>query len=411
MPIDEQSWLLPEGLSDMEQWTYGSIFSLNYHLMGRWRMTFAFDFVRAMGYEYMLQIDDDTFVIQPINFNIVQDFRNRRIAYAFRNRIIQEEAVVVLGLPELVKYWMVTRNYLAPAGPLFENMYSGDMNGLHGEGWNRHIASASFMLFDVSFWFEPAVQNFLSLVYSTGGDLMQRWLEQEVINMLHLLFLPEERVHRFHQTSAVHYKARDPAVFQLLQCDPRVAGKTLSLNGLDDVAAAGHGSVTAGAVEPTTSGAAGALTGAAADSSSSVRTIQFLVLWEVHGVARDTEELALFRWRYDPARCGRDAALVNNYAQYLNAYARVDEILRIFPDKWFEYGMDDRLAVMMADVSEQDAQMDAQQCRESITEQLRRFVEFFCIGMGTEHEARLQQICNGMWGSAQAYLNPQMGSA
>jgi hypothetical protein len=373
--------------------------------MGRWRMTFAFDFVRAMGYEYMLQIDDDTFVLQPINFNIVQDFRSRRIAYAIRNRIVREEAVVVLGLPELVKYWMVTRNYLTPAGPLFENVFSGDLSGVNGEGWNRHIASASFMLFDVGFWFEPPVQNFLQLVYSTGGDLMQRWLEQEVINMIHLLFLPEERVHRFHQGIAVHYKARDPAVFQLLQCDPGVPGKALSLHGLEDVAALGKGSARTAEIS------ADALTEADSSADGSVHTIQFLVLWEVHGVGQDTEELALFRWRYDPARCGQDAAEANNYKQYVSAYTRGDEILRIFPNKWFEYGMDERLAAMMAPESAEGAQMDAQQCRDSITEQLRRFVEFFCIGMGTEYETRLQQICNGMWNSAQAYLNAQLEGA
>jgi hypothetical protein len=382
MPIDPASWVVPRQAGPPESWACyaNSTASLNYHLMGRWRQTFAFDFVRAMGYEYMLQIDDDTFVLQPIDFNIVQDFRSRRIAFAHRDRVFVEKGVVTAGLPELVKYWMVTRNYLTPAGPLFENLNTGNISGLGGEGWNRQIVSGNFMLFNVGFWFEPAVQDFLQLVHSTGSDVTMRWQEQAVVNMVRLLFLPAQQVHAFHQHQSLHQKVHDAGVFRLMGCDgvAATAPSEPEERGLRDL---------------------GLLS---AEAAATVRTIELVILWEVHAIGAEREDFLLFRWRYNVSSCGGDTAR-------LNGYQALHDSLDIYSDMWFEFDMSAKFQGLMAEDGVYDAGQDgtAVSCLDVLSQQLYRYVEFYCIAMSTDEGNRIQQLCNSMLNNAMTAFRAQ----
>ncbi len=100
--IPKSSWTLPLDSGDPIKWNYGTLFNDDYYLMGRWRLTFATSFTRAMGYKYILQIDDDTFFMDNIQFNIVEHFRNNNIVWGVRNRYFHEVLDITRGLPEFV---------------------------------------------------------------------------------------------------------------------------------------------------------------------------------------------------------------------------------------------------------------------------------------------------------------------
>jgi hypothetical protein len=103
MNITNSSWQLPNDIKPPEKWKYYPDFSLDYHLQGRWRLTFMPQFVRSMGYKYWLQIDDDTFVTEIIPFNIVDIFREQNKLLGVRGRYYKEYPNAVKGLAEFTR--------------------------------------------------------------------------------------------------------------------------------------------------------------------------------------------------------------------------------------------------------------------------------------------------------------------
>lgn len=100
--IPPSSWMMPTDSGDREKWNYGSYHD-DYFLMGRWRLTFAMSFVKSMGYEYILQMDDDTFFMDEIAFNIVSHFRDRNLVWGLRNRKFMEIPFITEGFAELTR--------------------------------------------------------------------------------------------------------------------------------------------------------------------------------------------------------------------------------------------------------------------------------------------------------------------
>jgi hypothetical protein len=197
VPVPKSSWLDPWGTEYNEQWNFAASHSRDYYLMGRWRNTFAFSFVKEMGYQYMLQLDDDTFISDPIEFDMVKQLRAEDCVVGVRSVMVTEPEPLVAGLPELVRYWMLTRNFTTPIGPLYERLTPPNISGLYTGGWDRGVMCTCFLVIDVHFWFQEVVQDFVSLILKTGADVEQRWIDQDVENMVLFLFVPWDNVFIF----------------------------------------------------------------------------------------------------------------------------------------------------------------------------------------------------------------------
>lgn len=198
MPIINKTWLVPCGLRDDSQWPLRKHFNVEYHVMGRWRLTFAFDFVKAMGYKYYLQYDDDAMLNNPLDFNIVSKFRNASYKMGVFSDSIGEVAHVAIGLAELTRYWL-TINHYVPPGTLFNHLTPKSMEGLYSNpgsrgGWDRNYHPGYFVITSIDFWYEDLVQDYLTMIMKLGRDVEGRWQEQLVQNMIRLVFVPPERL-------------------------------------------------------------------------------------------------------------------------------------------------------------------------------------------------------------------------
>ena len=170
--------------------------------MGAWRLGFSFAFVRARGYAYLLQMDDDTFVHAPVADNLVALMRDNGYLIANRLHALNETREVTAGLPELAAYYLATRS-LEPAGPLFAHRVPPDARGLHTlvpgapqpNGWDAQSLAGNFNIFDIAFWFSPPVQDFVQLVWESRGCIEQRWNELGPQSMIRHLFVPDARFH------------------------------------------------------------------------------------------------------------------------------------------------------------------------------------------------------------------------
>lgn len=215
MDIEPSTWQVPCGLSNDSMWAMRDIYDVNYRLMGRWRLSFSPAFVRAMGYEYYLQIDDDAILRQPMPENILQRARRQQVMMGVFPVQRTEAAQAAVGLPELARYWLAISNY-SVAGDLLSHLQPPDpgLSGLTSAGWDRGIFSGYFNLISLEYWFDDAVQDFLNTVFRSGRDIEGRWQEQAVMNMMRLLFIPLHRMWFMVEADVAHGRRR-PMNFKL----------------------------------------------------------------------------------------------------------------------------------------------------------------------------------------------------
>ena len=176
--LDEKSWSMRP-------------FTLDYRLMGQWRLIFPFNFCRTQGHEYVLFVDTDSFVMERVGFNIVERMRSRHLNLGFRAILLEAWPC---GLAELARYYIVSRSHTPTQ--LFDDCTPHSIEGVHGwwgavnngSGWKGSTPHGNFFLVSVDFWYSSQVQDFLGLVIATGDHIVHRWNEQATNAMIRLLF-------------------------------------------------------------------------------------------------------------------------------------------------------------------------------------------------------------------------------
>ncbi len=178
LPIPASSWTIPKDLDSFDTWKHRHQFSADYHLNARWRLTFAMDFVYEMKYSYVLFADDDLFMMDSIDFNIIESFTENQIFMAVRERYVIEMSPYILGLPEFTRYWMTIRNYTTPVGDLFNHITPPSLDGLTTAGWDKIVYPGCFFMINVEFYFSPLVSDYRKHIIRSGSDMELRWTEQ-----------------------------------------------------------------------------------------------------------------------------------------------------------------------------------------------------------------------------------------
>mmetsp|Transcript_39883 Transcript_39883/g.88648 ORF Transcript_39883/g.88648 Transcript_39883/m.88648 type:complete len:381 (+) Transcript_39883:198-1340(+) len=229
MPLDPGVWeypayLRPEG----NNWSKG--FSKDYRLMGHWRLAFQFAFARQLGYQYLFQFDSDTYVKSNIGYNLV-DFM-RQGGYWATNYwfYFYENLAFFQGLPELARFWLVTRRGggcngwdLRVAGPLWNHTHPPGLDGLYTpithcegaasyaifqnktwEGYSGWCIAGHYTIWDLEFWFQEDVQDFVHLVLRSGAHIEHRWVDVSTQSMIINMFIPPHKFHIFRDHTIGH---------------------------------------------------------------------------------------------------------------------------------------------------------------------------------------------------------------
>jgi hypothetical protein len=166
-------------------------------------------FARAMGYEYTLQFDDDLLINEPIAYNLLERAEKENIKMAvMENSKSVEFKYYVMSLPELSKNWIVQNNF-STVGNLLQTVNAATavnkLEQLSTATWNREIYQGYFTMLSVPFWFSADVQDYLDeVVFRRGFDISYRWQEQAVMNMIRLIFIPQEEVLRISDVVYMH---------------------------------------------------------------------------------------------------------------------------------------------------------------------------------------------------------------
>lgn len=84
--------------------------------------------MRRNGYRYVLQTDDDSFLMEPILINLVTLLEKGNFGMAARE-VREDNPAVMWGLAEVAKYFMVTE-LIAPS-TLFNHCRPHDITGVY----------------------------------------------------------------------------------------------------------------------------------------------------------------------------------------------------------------------------------------------------------------------------------------
>ncbi|GAX84688.1 hypothetical protein CEUSTIGMA_g12109.t1 [Chlamydomonas eustigma] len=228
-------WIRPDAGAKNRHWTGGG-FGLEYRLMGHWRLVFSFPFARDLGYKFIMQADADTFIMEKIGYNLIDHMREKDVWVTNYDLKIPEEREYNMGLPELARYWMISRGRMEGLyvtadnastaghgyikGPVFSHCRPADINGLHtcselvcrGEtwrGWDGEMFSGHYQIFKLDHWFSWEIQDFLQLVIRTGGHIEHRWNEISTQAMIRHMFTPDKHVHIFSDHKIRHGRHPD----------------------------------------------------------------------------------------------------------------------------------------------------------------------------------------------------------
>ncbi|GIM13600.1 hypothetical protein Vretimale_16671 [Volvox reticuliferus] len=180
LPVQNISWTVPQMAADRGRWH--SFHNANYRLMGDWRLAFMPHFARKMGHRYVMQLDDDSYILGPVGTNLVELFDRHGYLLAARNAQ-RDPPIVTWGLPELARFYLVTNKVMPET--LFEFCEPQSIEGLYSEykrikleegllpkaqldklnqlglrsrgGWNRTILFGNCLMYSLEWFFRAEV--------------------------------------------------------------------------------------------------------------------------------------------------------------------------------------------------------------------------------------------------------------
>jgi hypothetical protein len=78
-----EHWTVPAEAGPQETWTSRE-YSIPYRKMGHGRLAFQFKFAAALGFKYLLQVDDDSWFPEPVSINYVTYMQQQQLHIAAR---------------------------------------------------------------------------------------------------------------------------------------------------------------------------------------------------------------------------------------------------------------------------------------------------------------------------------------
>lgn len=185
-------WELPSWLrnDDQSTWADGR-FSIGYRHMIRWFAIKIWDFFAAQPckIEYVMRLDEDSFIYSPIKYNIFDFMKEHDYNYGYRQ--------CAYVMYEVEKPW---KKYLAERksrDPSFEPIRNWELD-LCGFYNNFFIAKLDFFLSD-------NVQDFLSSVDKSGTIYRDRTGDLGLHTLSVYAFSPPETIHRFLDFTYEHF--------------------------------------------------------------------------------------------------------------------------------------------------------------------------------------------------------------
>ena len=161
----------------------------------RWFSLHIWSFMAEAGYEWVMRLDEDSFIHSQIPYDLVDFMEGRGLQYAYRVHAYEHNECVS-GFPQAVHSHLVMFPEEATPSSLLSHCTPPSLEGLL-QDWDRFTFYNNFFLTNVSLWHRPNVRRFLEHVDRMGGIYTHRWGDAPIQTAAVQMFVPGEQVHKF----------------------------------------------------------------------------------------------------------------------------------------------------------------------------------------------------------------------
>jgi len=199
LPIGSKYWELP-GIVDRgkaNQWK-DKDFSEGYRHMCRWYAGLLFEFVSELGYTYVMRVDEDSYLLSKISYNLFDFMQKNGYEYAYRNDALEPCCDDKFRQMYIKAFRQHDNSYLRKRGFADSCCFDEDGNYLNRGFYNN------FFISKVSFWLQPDVRRFFNFVDWTGGIYLYRENDLIIQSLSVQMYMPKEKVHKFEEWSYEH---------------------------------------------------------------------------------------------------------------------------------------------------------------------------------------------------------------
>jgi len=191
-PLDEKKWWsLPHGLQTWQHYFWKRpAFSIGYRLMMRWYAVLIWFYLYGEGYTHCMRLDDDSYILSKIKYNLFDYMRDNKKKYAFVQPVYEPGGDEFDGLVN--KY---LKEYPTSVSQESVDLYNQD----RGVGFYNN-----FFMADVTFFMTPPASSFLDIVDASKLIFTHRLGDLVIQSAVARLFLSPKEVHWFRDFTYEH---------------------------------------------------------------------------------------------------------------------------------------------------------------------------------------------------------------
>ena len=218
--LPKRHFELPDGVDPKsKQWLFPNKFSAGYRHMIRFFTVGIWEVAEDLGYQFVMRLDDDAYVLSPIPYNIFARMAERKLEYGFRLTSYEHGEPAQRG-----DFHAFVRNYalqrgINPRWGLQQSCPDNDLRRFTPERCGQvYTIYNNFFVSNVSFWRRPDVRAFISHIDASKTIYYNRWGDALWHSVALMLFMPRERVHMFddftyeHTSRKIHFYRNKPTV-------------------------------------------------------------------------------------------------------------------------------------------------------------------------------------------------------
>jgi glycosyltransferase involved in cell wall biosynthesis len=147
----------------------------------------VYDYVKE--YDYILRLDDDSYIESPIRYDLFDLMRDEDFDYGYIHKEMDSHAETVATLPKF------TRRYIREQG-VDVHCAMNDIDALY--------YYTNFTVTRVAFWGQPEVQAYLRAVDQSLGIYQYRWGDHIIQTHALKMFSRPERIYHFQDFKYTH---------------------------------------------------------------------------------------------------------------------------------------------------------------------------------------------------------------
>ena len=189
--LDKQWWSLPYNLQIWQHrmWARPQ-FSIGYRLMMRWFAVLIWKYLDIEGYTHCMRLDDDSYILSKIEYNLFDYMRINKKRYGFRQPVYE---------PGGNEFDAVVNKYLID----YPNSTSRELVDLYNQ--DRGVGFYNnFHIGEVAFFLSPPASTLLRIIDESKLIFTQRLGDLVIQSTVVRLFLAPNEVHWFRDFTYEH---------------------------------------------------------------------------------------------------------------------------------------------------------------------------------------------------------------